>query len=327
MKAIIIKGAGGPEVVEVGDRPVPEPGGDLVRVRVRATGLNRADLLQAQGVYPAPKGVPADIPGLEFAGVIDALGPDVAEPLKLGDRVFGIVAGGSHAEYLLTHERTLMPIPSHLDFTAAAAIPEAFLTAHDALITLGGLAPGERVLIHAAGSGVGTAAVQLARAMSCKIFGTSRTAAKLEKTRELGLDVAIDTSRDAFDEIIRQQTAGEGVQVVLDLIGAAVLEGNLKALARGGRLVCVGLLGGRKATLDLNLVLARRLTLVGTTLRSRPLEEKISATRLFARQVIPWIESGLVRPIIDSVFPVAEIRAAWARMGSNESFGKIVVEF
>jgi putative PIG3 family NAD(P)H quinone oxidoreductase len=327
MRAVIIKGAGGPEVVEVGDRLLPEPGGDLVRVRVRATGLNRADLLQAQGVYPAPKGVPADIPGLEFAGIVDALGPDVSEPLKQGDRVFGIVAGGSHAEYLLTHERLLAPIPSRLDFVAAAAVPEAFLTAHDALITRGGLAPGERVLIHAAGSGVGTAAVQIACAMGCTVFGTSRTAAKLEKTRELGLDVAIDTSRDAFDEIIRQQTAGEGVQVVLDLIGAAALESNLKALATGGRLVCVGLLGGRKATLDLNLVLARRLTLIGTTLRSRPLEEKISATRLFARQVVPWIESGVVRPIIDSVFPLAEIRAAWTRMASNESFGKIVLEF
>ena len=327
MRAVIIKGAGGPEVVEVGDRLLPEPGGDLVRVRVRATGLNRADLLQAQGVYPAPKGVPADIPGLEFAGIVDALGPDVAEPLKQGDRVFGIVAGGSHAEYLLTHERLLVPIPSRLDFAAAAAVPEAFLTAHDALITRGGLAAGERVLIHAAGSGVGTAAVQIACAMGCTVFGTSRTAAKLEKTRELGLDVAIDTSRDAFDEIIRQQTAGEGVQVVLDLIGAAALESNLKALATGGRLVCVGLLGGRKATLDLNLVLARRLTLIGSTLRSRPLEEKISATRLFARQVVPWIESGVVRPVIDSVFPLADIRAAWTRMASNESFGKIVLEF
>jgi putative PIG3 family NAD(P)H quinone oxidoreductase len=296
-------------------------------VRVRATGLNRADLLQAQGVYPAPKGVPADIPGLEFAGIVDALGPDVAEPLEVGDRVFGIVAGGSHAEYLVTHERMLVPIPPGLDFVAAAAVPEVFLTAHDALITRGGLAPGERVLIQAAGSGVGTAAVQIARAMGCTVFGTSRTAAKLEQAQKLGLDVAIDTSRTPFDEIIRQQTAGAGVQVVLDLIGAAALESNLKSLATGGRLVCVGLLGGRKATLDLNLVLARRLTVIGTTLRSRPLEEKINATRLFARQVVPWIESGVVRPVIDSVFPLAEIRAAWSRMESNASFGKIVVEF
>src|SRR5436305_4179284 len=173
MKAIVITRSGGPEAFEVREVPAPEPRGEQVRVRVRACGLNRADLMQARGNYPAPPGVPADIPGLEYAGEVDALGPDVTGPLKVGDRVFGIVGGGGQAEYVLAHERLAVPIPSNLDFVAAAAVPEAFITAHDALLTQGRLAPGRRVLIHAAGSGVGTAAIQIAHAMGCTVLATS----------------------------------------------------------------------------------------------------------------------------------------------------------
>ena len=285
---------------------------------MRACGLNRADLLQTSGNYPAPAGVPADIPGLEYAGEVDALGPDVTGPLKVGDRVFGIVAGGAQAEYLVTHERMAVPIPADLDFVSAAAVPEVFLTAHDALITQGQISPGEPVLIHAVGSGVGTAAVQVAHVMGCTVFGTSRTAAKLERARPLGLDVAINTSEEDFVRVIRQQTSGAGVQVVLDLLGAGVLAGNLKALATQGRLVLVGLIGGGRAGLDLGLLSSKRLTVVATTLRARPLEEKIAATRLFARQVVPWLERRVVRPVVDAVFPWEE-GAGWPRAAGVES--------
>jgi NADPH2:quinone reductase len=325
MKAIVITGTGGPEVLEVREVPTPEPRGEQIRVRVRACGLNRADVLQCRGMYPAPPGAPADIPGLEYAGEVDALGPDVTGPLKPGDRVFGIVGGGGQAEFVLTHERLTVPIPPNLDFVEAAAVPEAFLTAHDALLTQGRLSPGERVLIHAVGSGVGTAAVQIAHAMGCTVFGTSRTAAKLEQARPLGLDHAIDAAREDFATAIRSQTAGAGVHVVIDLIGGSALAGNLAALTPRGRLVLVGLLGGSNAPFDLNLMLRKRLTVVGTTLRARPLEEKIAATRRFAEQVVPWLARGSVRPVVDSTFAFEDVHAALARMESNQVFGKVIL--
>jgi putative PIG3 family NAD(P)H quinone oxidoreductase len=326
MKAIVITGIGGPEVLEVREAPAPEPRGEQVRVRVRACGLNRADLLQCRGLYPAPPGAPADIPGLEYAGEVDALGPDVTGAWKVGDRVFGIVSGGGQAELVLTHERLAVPIPPNLDFVEAAAVPEAFITAHDALTTQGSLAPGERVLIHAAGGGVGTAAVQVAHAMGCTVLGTSRNAAKLERIKPLGLDHGIDTSHDDFAAVVRSQTGGAGVDVVIDLVGGSVLAGNLAAMAPRGRLVLVGLLSGGSSPLDLNLMLRKRLTIVGTTLRARPLEEKIAATRRFAGQVVPWLARGLVRPVVDSVFAFEEVRAALARMESNQVFGKVILQ-
>ena len=244
MKAIIITGTGGREVLKIRDVPTPEPRGDHVRVRVRACGLNRADLLQCKGVYPAPPGSPADIPGLEYAGEVDALGPDVIGPLKAGDRVFGIVGGGGQAEYVVTHERLVGRIPRNLDFVEAAAVPEAFITAHDALVTQGGVLPGERVLIHAVGSGVGTAAVQLAHAMGCEVWGTARTAEKLEKIKPLGLDHGIDTSHEDFAETVQSSSGGRGVDVVIDLLGGG---GGRSSRAtprirrrQKGRLVLVG---------------------------------------------------------------------------------------
>jgi NADPH:quinone reductase len=326
MKAIVITGTGGPEVLEIAQRPLPEPEGNQLRIRVRACGLNRADLMQCRGLYPAPPGAPADIPGLEFAGEVDALGPDVVGAVKQGDRVFGIVAGGGQAEFVLTHERLAVPIPSNFGFVEAAAVPEAFLTAHDALLTQGRLAPGERVLVHAAGSGVGTAAVQLAHAMGCLVMGTSRTADKLERLKPLGLDHGIDVSGADFVESVRGLTASEGVNVVIDLLGGSVLAGSLQVLALQGRLVLVGLLAGASAALDLNQLLRKRLTIVGTTLRARPLEEKIAATRRFAGQVVPWLERKLARPVVDSVFEFEDFRAAQIRLQSNDAFGKVVLQ-
>jgi NADPH:quinone reductase len=325
MNAITITGIGGPEVLLLREVPTPAPAGDQVRVRVRACGLNRADLLQCRGFYPAPAGAPADIPGLEFSGEIDALGPDVVGPLKIGDRVMGIVAGGGLAEYVVLHERMAVLIPPNLEFVAAAAVPEAFITAHDALLFQARLVPGEDVLVHAVGSGVGTAAVQLAHAMSCRVFGTSRTSEKLERARDLGLDRGINTARDDFVEVVRGLTDGRGVDVIIDLIGAAALAGNQLAIAVKGRVVLVGLLGGHSSTLDLNQMLRKRATLIGTTLRARPIEEKILTTRRFADQVVPWLARGLVRPIVDSTFPFDQVREALARLESNQVFGKIVL--
>jgi putative PIG3 family NAD(P)H quinone oxidoreductase len=325
MKAIVITGKGGPEVLEIHDVPTPEPRGDQVRVRVRACGLNRADLFQCRGMYPAPPGAPADIPGLEYAGEVDALGPDVVSAIKPGDRVFGLVGGGGQAEYVLSHERMVVRVPEILDDVQAAAVPEAFITAHDALLTQARLTPGERVLIHAAGSGVGTAAIQVAHAMGCITVATSRTAAKLERSKALGLDHGIDTSHEDFPTRARTLTGGLGVDAAIDLLGGSALAGNLAALAPRGRLVLVGLLAGGSATLDLNLVLRKRLSIVGTTLRARPLEEKIATTQRFAHQVVPWLARAAVRPVVDSVFAFDDVRSAQIRLESNEVFGKIIL--
>jgi putative PIG3 family NAD(P)H quinone oxidoreductase len=325
MKAVVITGTGGPEALEIREVPTPEPRGEQVRVRVRTCGLNRADLMQARGHYPAPPGAPKDIPGLEYAGEVDQLGPDVIGPLKVGDRVFGIVGGGAQAEFVVTHERMVVPFPANLDFEQAAAVPEVFFTAHDALETQGELRPGQRVLIHAVGSGVGTAAVQVAHAMGCFTFGTSRTAEKLDKARALGLDLAIHTPAEDFAAVVQRETAGAGVAAVIDFLGAPALAGNLAALGTRGRLVVVGLLGGGSAPIELTALLRKRLTMVGTTLRARPLEEKIAVTRRFAECVVPWLERGLVRPVIDRIFAFDDIRAAQVRLESNVGFGKIIL--
>lgn len=325
MKAIVITRPGNAEVLEIREVPTPEPRGDQVRVRVRAFGLNRADLMQSRGHYPAPKGSPPDIPGLEYAGEVDALGPDCIGPLQVGDRVFGIVGGGGQAEYVVTHERMAVPIPTNLDFEQAAAIPEVFFTAHDALETQAETRAGEAVLIHAAGSGVGSAAVQLAHAMGCFVFGTSRTGEKLERAREFGLDVGINTREADFAEVIKTHTRGTGVNVVIDLVGASVFAGNLQALAQRGRIVSIGLLGGGTTSLDLMALLRKRARLIGTTLRARPLEEKIGVSQRFAARVSPWLERGLVRPVVDRVFPFESFRTAHERLEANLGFGKIVL--
>jgi NADPH2:quinone reductase len=318
MRAVVITRPGGPEVLEVRDVPAPEPGFEQVRVRVRATALNRADLLQRLGHYPAPPGAPSDIPGLELAGEVEALGPGVTR-WKQGDRVFGLVAGGSYAEEVVAHERTLARIPEGLDWASAAAVPEAFITAHDALFRLGGLRPGGRVLIHSVGSGVGLAAVQLAKAVHAISYGTSRTPAKLAGAQALGL------SHTLPPEGFARAVGTSGVEVVIDFVGAPYLAQNLEALAPCGRLVIVGLLGGRQETIDLGVLLSKRLTVVGTSLRGRPLEEKILVTRTFEAEVVPLLAQGVVRANVDRIFPLEQVSEAHELMGSNANFGKIVL--
>ena len=322
MRAIAITRFGGPEVLAVVERPLPEPARGEVRVRVRATALNRADLLQRMGAYPAPPDAPPDIPGLEIAGEVDALGPGV-ERLAIGDRVFGLVGGGGYAEAIVAHERALARIPDGLSFEHAAAIPEAFITAHDAIVGQAALAGGESVLIHAAGSGVGTAAIQLGSALGAFTIGTARTADKLERAKSLGLDAGIVPDPSFADAVKRLDPAGAAV--TLELVGGAYVNEDLRAARTLGRIVLVGLLAGAKTELDLGLVLRKRLRILGTVLRSRPLEEKIAAMRSFEDRVVPLIARGKLVPVIDTVLDLDRAAEAHTRMASNAGFGKIVL--
>ena len=317
MTALVITRPGGPEVLSVVDRPKPQPRADEILVRVFAAGINRADLLQREGHYPAPSDSPQDIPGLEYSGVIDAIGPDVTAR-KVGQRVFGLVGGGAQAEYLVTREHLSMLVPDALADIDAGAIPEAYITAHDALYTQGALARGERVLIHAVGSGVGIAALQLAKARGCFVYGTSRTPDKLEKAKSIGLDVAIDPAATPFDEIAHD------IDVVIDFIGAPYLEQNLKSLRTRGRLIVVSTLGGTAASLSLRTLMTKRLRINGTMLRARPYDEKVEATRAFERDGVPLLANGSMRVPIDRVFKLEDAAEAHERIAKDRNFGKLV---
>jgi len=326
MKAIVITRPGGPEVLRLEQRPKPEPGIGQIRVRVRASALNRADIMQREGNYPVPAGSPADISGMEYAGEIDALG-HASTLWKVGDRVMGIVGGGGHAEYLCVHEREAMPAPSTLSWEQAAAIPEAFLTAYDALFRRIGLRAGETVLIHTVASGVGTAALQLALVVGAKPVGTSRSAGKLEKAKELGLEIGVDASGEDWVAQVEKSIGVDRVHAILDLVVATYLEANLRLLAPLGRIVVVGLTAGAQGQLNMGVLLRKRLTMVGTVLRARAIEEKIALAREFSERIIPFFESGRLRPVIDRVFSFADIRAAHEMMESNQTFGKIVLRW
>jgi NADPH:quinone reductase len=327
MLAITIRSFGGVEGLEIREvADAPPATLDRVRVRVRAAGLNRADILQRLGRYPAPAGYPQNIPGIEFAGEVEAIGDEVRR-WQVGDRVFGIIGGGGQSQFVTVPESHLAPIPSNLNWAEAGAVPEVFMTAHDALFTQCGLTTGESVLIHAAGSGVGAAAIQLVRAAGAFAYGTSRTADKLDKAKEFGLTESVVASSDPMEFLpsVRRWTNDAGVDVVLDLVGAAYLKANLAALAMKGRLIFVGTTSGAKAEIDLSIAMTKRLRIMGTALRTRTLEEKATATRLFAEHVVPLLASGAVRPVIDTVFPMAEVSKAHQRLESNESFGKAVL--
>ena len=327
MRAAVITRPGGPEVLEIQDRPIPAPGRGEVLVRVHASALNRADLLQRDGKYPAPPGAPPDIPGLEFAGEVAELGAGVTS-WKRGDRVFGVTAGGGNAEYLVADEGTVARIPNNLSWTDAAAIPEVFITAHDALVTQAAVQAGETVLIHAAGSGVGLAAMQLARAWRATPYGTARTPDKIERARELGLadGVVVSDNLDVIASAAERWTSGKGIDISLDLLGGGYLAASIQAAAPRGRIMLIGTVAGRSATIPIGVVLGKRLTLRGTVLRVRAVEEKRLVTAAFARDVVPLLESGSLRPTIDRVFPLDQIGAAHERLASNETFGNVVLE-
>ena len=331
MRAVVITSHGSVDGIGVREvEPPPRPTADRVRVRVHAAGINRADILQRRGSYPAPAGYPQNIPGLEFAGEVEAVG-EAAGSWEIGDRVFGLTAGGAQVQFVVVPESNLAHIPDELDWIQAGAMPETFITAHDALFTRAGLGLGERVLVHAAASGVGTAAIQLAHAGGATVYGTSRAADKLERLRDLhlGLDasVAVGDTPAEFIEAVRNWTAGTGVDVIIDLVGGNYFAANLEALASRGRLICVGTMAGAKSEIDLAVLLRKRAAIIGTMLRARSIEEKATATKLFASAVLPLVSRGTIRPVIDRVYRVEEIRDAHERMESNSGFGKIVLTF
>ncbi len=326
-KALRIRGAGGPEVLHIEDFEPPSAAAGEVQVEIAACGLNRADVLQRRGFYPAPKGTVADIPGLEFAGTVSALG-QASTRWKLGDKVMGICAGGGMATHIAVPEGTLLPVPRCLDLIEAAAVPEVYLTAFDALQQGGMYEAGaaKTVLVHAVGSGVGVAAVQLIQRAGGVAIGTSRTQDKLDRARELGLAHSILVEDKRFAVGVKELRA-QGVDIILDFIGAAYLAENLQALATCGRLVVIGLLGGVSAELSLGLLLAKRASIIGTVLRSRSTEEKVALTKSFSESIMPDLESGILVPVTDRVFDMKDVAQAHEYMESNQSFGKIVMRW
>ena len=327
MKAVVITRFGGPEVLEVLDVPKPQPGANEILVKVRSTALNRADLLQRQGRYAAPPGVPENIPGLEFAGEVFECGAQ-AQRWKKGDRVMGIVGGGAHAEFVTTHEDAVSTVPPNLEWTAAGAVPEVFITAYDAL-QQAAFKAGENVLVHAVGSGVGLAAIQLVRALGGHAFGTSRTPDKIERAKSYGLEagyvVPEPSALKGLAEFAKGVTGGRGVDVVLDLNGGPYFSASLEAMALRGRLVLIGGVAGGKTDVALYQILGKRLHIIGTVLRARPLEEKIAITTTFAQEVVPLLAGESIKPVIDSIFPLENIQDAHRRLESNETFGKVVL--
>lgn len=328
MRAVYITNFGDADNLEFREVPdPPTPARSQVLVRVKAAGLNRADLLQRRGLYPPPPGYSPNIPGLEFAGEVAAVGENVSQ-WQAGDRVFGITAGEGQAEMLITDASLLAAIPANLDLIEAAAVPEAFITAHDAIVTLAGLKQGETLLVHAVGSGVGLAGLQIAKAMGARVIGTSRSAEKLEKCKELGLDAGIATAGTPdFAAEVMGSTAGLGADVILDLVGAAYFGQNLASLAQKGRLILVGLTSGRTAQFDLGLALHKRARIFGTVLRARPIAEKAEATAAFAADVLPLLNDGTIKPGLDLSFAAKDALDAYNYLESNESFGKVVLEF
>ncbi len=325
MKAVFIKEFGGPEVLEIRDVREPAmPEGRQVLVKVIAAGLNRADLIQRKGAYPPPSGYSPFIPGLEFAGVVEAAGSECSK-VKAGMRVCGITAGEAQAEFLLIDERLLIETPECLSDIEAAAMPETFITAHDAVFAQAAISSGERLLIHAVGSGVGLSALQMAAAKDITVIGTSRTADKLERCREHGLAVGI--AADDLDAMAETVIENGGADVVLDLVGGPYIKHDLRCMNKLGRLMIVGLTAGSSADVDLGLVLRNRLKLIGTNLRSRTVEEKAAATNAFCEEFLPLIEAGKIKPVIDRIFELDDVAAAHRYLESNASFGKTVLKF
>ncbi len=325
IRAVRIREPGDVDVLELGEVSLRDPGPGEVRVKVAAAGLNRADLMQRAGKYPAPPGVVPDVPGLEYAGEVEAVGAGVRGVTE-GDRVMGLVGGGAMAEALVVHHRELMPVPEGMALTHAASIPEAFATAWDALAQADARL-GDVVLVHAAASGVGTAATQLARAMGARVIGTGRSAAKLARCAEWGLDEVVLAVDGRFADGVLARTAGAGATVVIDLVGGAYVEESLRCAAPRARVMLLATAGGGTATLPLGLALSKRVTLKGTVMRSRALEEKIALARGFAAAVLPGFASGALRPVVDAVLPMAEVREAHQRMERDETVGKIVLSW
>lgn len=325
MRAAVVTKPGGPEVFEIQKVDDPFVGSADLLVEVKATALNRADMAQRMGNYPSPPGIRADIPGLEMAGVVLSVGEHVRE-FKVGDPVFGLLGGGGYAERVVTPAAMAVRIPEGLSFIEAGSIPEVFLTAYDALFNHCDLKLGEKVLIHAIGSGVGVAALQLAKHTGAHTFGTAGTPGKLAAASSLGLDVGINYREQDFSELVKEHTDGAGVNVILDVVGASYWDRNISSLAVRGRMVLVGTMSGGKVETNIAALMPKRVRIHGTVLRARPLEEKVELTNQFKRHVLPLIASGKIRPVIDKVFSLDQVADAHDYMESNANFGKIVLQ-
>ncbi len=323
MQAVVFNGAGGSEVVGFVSRPDPEPGAEDVVVATRFAGLNPADVHQREGHYPAPPGVPPDVPGLEVAGDVLAVGAAVTS-WRIGDRVFGLVAGGGLADRVVVPEKCLVRIPDSVDDRTAAAVPEAFVTAHDAVVSQGGLRPGEVLLVHGAGGAVGTAAVQIGLLAGARVFGVARSVEARERVEGLGAEALVE---EEFADRIQELTSGAGADVIVELVGAPHFPANVDALATLGRIVVVGVGGGTRIELSLLRLMQKRATLRGTTLRARSVAEKAAALRAFERDVVPALASGRLRVDIDSVYPAAQAAEALDRVAAKGKTGKVLLAF
>jgi NADPH:quinone reductase len=323
VRAVVFSGSGGNEVVRVEERRDPVPCGEEVVVRARFAALNPADLVQRAGSYPAPAGSPPDIPGLEVTGVVEACGERVTA-WREGDRVFGLVGGGGLADRVLVHERCLAPVPERLDDREAAAVPEAFITAHDAVRSQAELTAGETLLVHGAAGGVGTAAVQIGLVTGARVLGVVRSERASAAVRELGAE---PIENETFAHRVDEATEGRGADVVLELVGAPHFEDDLEALALRGRVVIVGVGAGQETTIQLRTLMQKRAVVRGTVLRPRPLEEKAAAVRAFEREVLPALADGRMRPLVDSVFPGADVTEAFDRLAGSGKVGKVLIEF
>jgi putative PIG3 family NAD(P)H quinone oxidoreductase len=323
MKAVEISAPGGPEMLRLGERPVPAPRQGEVLVKVAAAGVNRPDVEQRKGTYPPPPGA-SDIPGLEIAGTVAALGPG-ADGIKLGDAVCALVSGGGYAEYCTAPVPQCLPVPKGLGLVEAAALPETFFTVWQNVFDRARLKAGETILIHGGSSGIGTTAIQMAKAMGARVLTTAGSAEKCAACTKLGADRAINYNAEDFVDVVLAETKKQGADVILDMIGGKYFERNIAALAIEGRLVVIALLGGREAKLDLGLLLRKRLTVVGSVLRARPVAEKGAVADALRRQIWPLLAAGKIKPVIDSTFPLADAAKAHARMESSAHVGKIVL--
>lgn len=310
----------------ISEREDLKANGEEVRVNVSATAINRADILQRRGFYPAPAGVVQDIPGLEFVGYIDQIGESVTQ-WKGKERVFGILAGGAYASQVVTHQRMVVSVPDELDDIEAAAVPEAFIAAHDALVTQGEMKTGYLVLIHAVAGGVGSAALQLVNLLGGEAIGTAGSTEKISKVEKLAPFTGVNYKEEDFQKVIEEKFGKNPVDLVVDVIGASYWERNIALLKSRGTLVLLGFMGGMKAQTNLSTVLSNRIRIIGTVLRSRPLEEKILATQAFSKQVVPHFKERRLKPVVDSVFPFDQLHEATARMENNENTGKIILKF
>ena len=324
MKAVLLKEPGGPEQLYLGDAPLPECEENEIMVKVKATAINRADTAQRRGMYPPPPGA-SSILGLEMAGEVESVGAKVKKWTK-GDRVFALLPGGGYAEFVAVPEEMAMPVPENLSFEEGAGIAETYLTTYQSLIWLGELHPREKVLIHAGASGVGTAAIQTAKVEQCTVMTTAGSEAKLRVCRELGADLAVNYRDSGFAEAVLEATRGHGADVIIDFVGEPHFRQNLSCIAQDGRLVFLAMLGGAQVeSFELGLLMRKRIKLMGSTLRNRPMDYKISLTREFAQSYLRKFETGELKVVIDRVLPLEEVAAAHTAIEANENIGKIIL--